>query len=71
MTSALELDESFLDNKDFDTNTNNSLMMDLPTPVRTLDPFASARRSILDLTEEEKNKIIEDCTLKLISPQVK
>ena len=39
----------------------------LPKPVQT----TINRRSVKELTEEEKNKIIEDCCVKLISPQVR
>ena len=56
---------------DTHAQTNNNLMMELPTPVPALNPIANAKRSITELTEEEKSKLIEDCTLRLISPQVK
>ena len=41
-----------------------------PSPTANLPKPVSTRRSIKELTEEEKNQIIEDCCVRLISPQV-
>ncbi len=41
-----------------------------PSPTANLPKPVSTRRSIKDLSEEEKNQIIEDCCIRLISPQV-
>ena len=40
----------------------------LPKPVQTVQ--TAPRRNVKELTEDEKSKIIEDCCVKLISPQV-
>ena len=65
--------------------SNNSVMLDLDTGNTVTSSSANneaaasppslpkpvqSRRSIKDLTEEEKNQIIEDCCVRLISPQI-
>ena len=41
-----------------------------PSPTANLPKPVSTRRSIQELTNEEKNRIVNDCCVRLISPQV-
>ena len=62
---SLDMDLPNAPNEGGPSFVNSPSSSDLPRPVPSLP-----KRNAFELSSEEKNKLIEDCTVKLISPMV-